>query len=130
MLSVPSTSVEKKKKVTCTYHPWPQWFAVLPQFPPLEQQLPNAEPAHVLPFDPHLPSVEMLPLPPVQVPYLVWHPVPQWSPVLPQFPLDEQQLPKADPAQVLPFEPHFPSVEMLPLPVLQMPNLLWQPAPQ
>ena len=50
--------------------------------------------------------------------------------MLPQKPPEEQHVPKVDPVQVLPLLPHFPSVEILPEPLLQVPNLVWQPAPQ
>lgn len=92
--------------------------------------MPKPDPEQVLPFEPHFPSVEILPLPLLQVPKLLWQPASQWSVVLPQLPVEEQQLPKPDPVQVLPLEPHFPSVEILPLPLLQVPYLLWHPAPQ
>jgi hypothetical protein len=73
----------------------------------------------------------MEPLPLVHPePKLLWQPAPQWAVVLPQFPLDEQQVPKADPVHVFPFEPHLPSVEIVSDPPLQVPKPLWHPAPQ
>lgn len=117
--------------MTVTDHPWPQWFAVLPQKPPPEQHLPKVDPSHVLPFlDPQAPSVEMLPAPLSHVPKPLWQPAPQWSPVLPQNPLAEQQSPKVDPLHVLPFLPQLPSVEMSPAPLPHVPKPAWQPAPQ
>ena len=110
--------------------PAPQWAVVLPHWPLDEQQVPKAEPVHVLPLVPHTPSVEMVLLPLLQVPNPDWHPASQWAVVLPQFPVDEQQLPKPEPVHVLPLEPHLPSVEMLPLPLLQVPKADWHPAPQ
>lgn len=116
----PSSRADSRARVT--YHPCPQWFAVVPQLPVLEQQVLNVEPTHVLPLDPHLPSVETAPLPLLQVPKLLWQPAPQWSVVPPQFPLGEQQVPKPEPVHVLPLDPHLPSVEMLPLPLLHVPK--------
>jgi len=105
---------------------------VLPQFPEDEQHPPNAEPAHVLPplADPHLPSVEMLPLPPSHVPNPAWHPAPQWSAVPPQYPLAEQQSPNPDPAHFLPLTlPHRPSLDTSEG-AAQVPNPAWHPEPQ
>jgi hypothetical protein len=57
---------------------------VLPQFPLDEQHVPKPEPLQDLPLDPHLPSVEVVPLPLLHVPKPDWHPALQWSVVLPQ----------------------------------------------
>jgi hypothetical protein len=42
---------------------------------------------------------------------------------VPQKPLAEQQSPNPEPLQVLPFFPQLPSVEMFPVPLLQVPKL-------
>jgi hypothetical protein len=56
---------------------------------------------------------------------------PQWSTLLPQKPLDEQQSPKLEPAQTFPdpLGPQVPALETFPV-SLQVPNRDWQPAPQ
>lgn len=113
------------------WQPVPQWDVDVPQNPLGEQQSPKAEPLHVLPLLPHCPSTEIFPDPDVQVPKVAWHPVPQCAVVAPQYPLAEQQSPKPEPLHVFPFlTPHCPSVEMVPLPLLQTPNDAWQPASQ
>lgn len=103
-------------------HPAPQWVVVEPQKPPEEQQVPNVEPLQVFPFLAQDPSVDMLLLLASQVPKDAWQPALQWVSVEPQKPCDEQQSPKPEPLQVLPFLPHVPSVDMLPLPLVQVPN--------
>ena len=85
--------------------------------------MPKVDPAHVFPLLPHLPSVETLPGP-WQVPKPGRQPAVQWSVVLPQKPLAEQQLPNPDPVQVLPLLPHVPSVVMLPAAAVQFPKLV------
>ncbi|CRJ81850.1 hypothetical protein BN1708_001994 [Verticillium longisporum] len=106
------------------YHdPWPQWLPVLPQYPVLEQHVPNPAPTHVLPFlEPQAPSLERLSAAPLHVPKDPWQPVPQWSEDFPQKPFAEQQSPNVDPLHVLPFLPQLPSVDTEPAPVVQVPN--------
>ena len=126
MLPLPLLQVPK-----LPWHPAPQWAVVLPQLPVDEQHVPNAEPVHVLPLEePHLPSVEMLPLPLLHVPKPDWHPAPQWSAVPPQYPFAEQQSPNPDP-------PHFLPLTLLHRPSLDtsegaehVPKPDWHPAPQ
>jgi hypothetical protein len=103
---------------------------VLPQNPPPEQHFPKVDPTHVLPLLPHLPSVEILPEPLLQVPNPARQPAPQCWLVVPQKLPEEQQVPKVDPVHVFPLVPHWPSVEMLPEPLPQVPEPDWQPAPQ
>jgi hypothetical protein len=79
---------------------------------------------------PHSPLVVALPEPLSHVPKADWQPEPQKAMSLPQYPDDEQHSPLANPVQVLPFLPHWPSVEMLPEPLLHVPKPAWQPALQ
>jgi hypothetical protein len=112
------------------WQPAKQKADVFPQKPEDEQQSPKVEPLHVLPFVPHLPSIEMLSVE-VQVPKPVWHPAPQNSLVRPQKPLDEQQSPKEEPPHDLPLAPHLPSVDRFGFPPSEhVPKSLWQPAVQ
>jgi hypothetical protein len=74
--------------------------------------------------------VEIEEEPALQVPNLSLQPWPQWAEVEPQMLLDEQQLPKVEPLQVLPFLAQLPSVEIVEAPALQVPNLSLQPWPQ
>ncbi|RNJ52495.1 hypothetical protein D7B24_003382 [Verticillium nonalfalfae] len=89
--------------------PAPQWSVDAPQKPLAEQQSPKADPLHVFPLLPQVPSVEILSAV-AQVPNPDWHPAPQCAVVPPQNPLEEQQSPKLDP--------------------LQVPKALWQAVPQ
>lgn len=87
-----------------------------------------------MPLAPHAPSVETLPPPlplPEHAPNPGWQPAPQWSVVLPQKPLPEQQSPNPDLGQVLlePDGPQWPSEVTLPLST-HLPKSGWQPAPQ
>lgn len=100
---------------------------VLPQKPLAEQQSPNPDPVHFLPFTlPHCPSLDTS-LGALHSPNAFWQPAPQWSVVLPQYPLAEQQSPNDAPAHVLlPLAgPQDPSRVML-LSV-HVPNSGWQP---
>lgn len=79
----------------------------------------------------------------MQVPYLVWQPVPQCPVVEPHHPYCEQQLPNVEPLHVVPaVEPQVPSVDtfvpeaagavevFVEVAVPQVPKADWHPVPQ
>jgi hypothetical protein len=102
----------------------------LPQYPEELQHSPLGYPLHVLPFSPHCPSVEMLPASVLHVPNPDWQPALQKSLPVPQYPEELQHSPLGYPLHVLPFFPHWPSVETSLAPSSQVPKPDWQPAPQ
>lgn len=65
-----------------------------------------------------------------QDPNGAWQPAPQCSVALPQKPFWEQQLPKSEPAHVLPLAPHSPFADTPPSPSEQVPKPVTQPPPQ